>query len=1324
MRATPSPTAPRRRVSIRTQLILGFGLILVLNLISAVIGYLSLTNLQASFQSTFEDAGQIRELSLEAQTEFLLARQSEANFLARWRTLGYDAAAAENVLANHDHLTLAQSKLDDLDKLVQATDDAGLRQLTDETARLRPLLNEYQNAFSTTVFNVQERSGSDGLENALQVGLDELEAAISPLANPEFLELILHIRASEQGYFNTSRQQHIDDVRLLVNRFVALMDASSPADLTAGTTTLSAGDLAERARTYYSTFATLVRLDQAVATNTTVFQDVTTDINQITARIGVESAGGVSRARTRLEAASRQSAAALIGTAILSLGLAILAAFLVARRILLPLNQFGQAARQIGQGNLEQSLTLTDYASHEFVVLAQAFNAMTARLRDLIGSLEQRVTERTETLRRQNEYLAALHDTTLGLMNRLDLKELLETLVTRAGQLLSVRNGFIYLVLPGEAEMERQIGVGIFNVNRAPRLKPGEGLSGRVWQTGQPLVVNDYDNWPGRSPVGVNLVHAMVGVPLYSGSGVAGVLALASDRDTARTFGDDEVELLSRFARLASVALDNARLFAETQQRLRELESINSISQALVSQLDLNAVIELVGERLRQTFNAQSVYVALYNQQTKQIHFLYDFDGGQRVESRSLPLGEGLSSKIIQSHQPLLINQDFERHAGEIGVRLTGTLPRSYLGVPILVGEEVIGVISVQDTEQENRFGESDVHLLTTVAANVGVAIENARLFAETNQRLRELATINNISQALVSQLELSAVIDLVGERLRELFGAQYIYIALHDERTHLISFPYFWDIDHRVVSEEPLPYGEGLTSRVLEAHQPQLINSDWARRAAELGAVAMTEPLPKSSLGVPILVGEHVIGVIMLQSTERENLFTDSDVRLLTTIAAAVGVAIENARLFETERTARQQAETLRAATQALSTTLELQQVFEVILSELQKVVPYDSASVQQLKGQRLEIIGGVGFSNLESVIGVSFDLTSSDNPNRKVMETRRALILDEASTDYAEFRRGVHAPAQISSWMGVPLLFGDRLIGMITLDKREPRFYSEAHARLAMAFAAQAAIAIENARLFAEAQKAKEEADAANQAKSTFLSSVSHELRTPLTSVLGFTKIIQKRLEDTILANVQADDRKIQRAIGQVRENLGIILAEGDRLTAMINDVLDLAKIEAGKVDWKSEPVAVAEVIERATAATTSLFTMKGLALVKDVPAGLPETTGDRDRLIQVVINLISNAVKFTEKGSVTCRARQVASRGEIVVSVADTGLGIALEDQRKVFERFVQVGDTLTDKPHGTGLGLPICKEIVEYHGGRIWLESALGQGSTFSFALPIN
>ncbi|MBD3561023.1 hybrid sensor histidine kinase/response regulator, partial [Planktothrix sp. FACHB-1355] len=237
----------------------------------------------------------------------------------------------------------------------------------------------------------------------------------------------------------------------------------------------------------------------------------------------------------------------------------------------------------------------------------------------------------------------------------------------------------------------------------------------------------------------------------------------------------------------------------------------------------------------------------------------------------------------------------------------------------------------------------------------------------------------------------------------------------------------------------------------------------------------------------------------------------------------------------------------------------------------------------------------------------------------------------------------------------------------------------------------------------------------------KTDFISTVSHELRTPLTSVLGFTKIIKKKLEEGVFPLIQADDRKAQKMLRQVGENINIIVSEGERLTSLINDVLDIAKMEAGKVEWQMQPVSIAEIIERAIAATSSLFLESGLKLHKDVPDGLRQVLGDSDRLLQVLINLISNAVKFTETGSCTIKARQ--QDNQIIVSIIDTGIGIAPFDKQKVFEKFQQVGDTLTDKPKGSGLGLPICKQIVEHHGGTIWVESQLGQGSNFSFSIPI-
>ena len=280
----------------------------------------------------------------------------------------------------------------------------------------------------------------------------------------------------------------------------------------------------------------------------------------------------------------------------------------------------------------------------------------------------------------------------------------------------------------------------------------------------------------------------------------------------------------------------------------------------------------------------------------------------------------------------------------------------------------------------------------------------------------------------------------------------------------------------------------------------------------------------------------------------------------------------------------------------------------------------------------------------------------------------------------------------------------------------------FSDSDMHLLEIIASNVGIAIHNAQLFEEAEKAREQAEEASEAKSTFLSTVSHELRTPLTSVIGFTKIIKERFDERILPFVQSEEKKTERAIKQVTQNLDIVISEGERLTNLINTVLDLAKIEAGRLDWNMESLPISVVINQATAATSALFEQKSLPLHLEIEENLPEIEGDIDRLIQVVINLISNAVKFTDEGDISIKA--MSQNGSIQIGITDSGIGISEEDMPKVFEKFKQVGDTLTDKPKGTGLGLPICKEIVGYHGGHIWVESEFGKGSTFLFSIPVN
>ena len=249
-------------------------------------------------------------------------------------------------------------------------------------------------------------------------------------------------------------------------------------------------------------------------------------------------------------------------------------------------------------------------------------------------------------------------------------------------------------------------------------------------------------------------------------------------------------------------------------------------------------------------------------------------------------------------------------------------------------------------------------------------------------------------------------------------------------------------------------------------------------------------------------------------------------------------------------------------------------------------------------------------------------------------------------------------------------------------------------------------------------EANRKLEEAD---RIKTEFLSTVSHELRTPLAAVLGFAKIISKRFDNVIFPNLRLEEDTVRASVLKVKKNINTIISEGERLTDLINDLLDVTKIEAGKVEWEMKPVSVAEIIKLASDITSSTFEQHGLELECDVEDDLPEITGDKYRLEQVLINLFSNAIKFTENGYIRCRAWMINS--EILISVKDTGEGINKDDQESVFEKFRQVSIVPKDKPRGTGLGLPICKEIVNRHGGRIWVESEPGKGSTFSFTLPV-
>ena len=404
------------------------------------------------------------------------------------------------------------------------------------------------------------------------------------------------------------------------------------------------------------------------------------------------------------------------------------------------------------------------------------------------------------------------------------------------------------------------------------------------------------------------------------------------------------------------------------------------------------------------------------------------------------------------------------------------------------------------------------------------------------------------------------------------------------------------------------------------------------------------------------------------------------------------------------------------------------IQTLSTVIINE---IATYISAGVATL--YVTEQIENECFLSLMSSYAYS---NHDDNPTQykqgeglvgQVALSRKPILLKNATEHYLKVASGINTSTPTNIFI-LPILYQNAIQGVLEigtvaeLTPTEIEYLTQVTDVIAKAMEITLAQDKMRRQQIALTQ-ANEKLTELDQMKTNFLSTVSHELRTPLTSVIGFARIMQKKFDSVLYpALVDNEDKKVMKAIRQVMDNTGIIVEEGERLTSLINNVLDLAKMEAGRVDWNIVDLNIEEIIDRGIASTSSLFAVKPVLMVKKISENLPLCLGDHDRLIQVVINLISNAIKFTDEGSVTLTA--VLGADELIVSVIDSGTGIKAEDQALVFEKFKQVGDTMTDKPQGTGLGLPICKEIIEHLGGRIWVESKIGIGSTFSFSLPLS
>jgi signal transduction histidine kinase/putative methionine-R-sulfoxide reductase with GAF domain len=638
---------------------------------------------------------------------------------------------------------------------------------------------------------------------------------------------------------------------------------------------------------------------------------------------------------------------------------------------------------------------------------------------------------------------------------------------------------------------------------------------------------------------------------------------------------------------------------------------------------------------------------------------------------------------------------------------------RSAVTVPLLHNERTIGALTVGRAEP-GAFSPKQVTLLETFADQAVIAIENVRLFNETKEALEQQTATAEILRVISSSpTDIQPVLDALAESAARLCESFDSAIFRRDgEELRLVA--HHGPIP--VATTLPLVRGSVNGRAVLDGQAVHV--ADLQAKADEFpqGSALTRGEGVHAHLSVPLMREGVAIGTINLRRTEAQ-LFTERQVTLLQTFADQAVIAIENVRLFKelearTHELTRSVAE-LRAlgeVGQAISSTLDLRAVLSTIVARATQLSGTDAGVIYEYDEPR-EVFMPRATEHLEAEIVETMLATpvrKGEGATGRLAEIQEPIQVPDILAAPAESRvRGALVRAGYRALLAVPLVRDDHLLGGLTVIRKATGAFAPEVIELLQTFATQSALAIQNARLFRELEAKSLQLEVASQHKSEFLANMSHELRTPMNAIIGFSEVLSERMFGDL--NEKQD------------EYLKDIHASGQHLLSLINDILDLSKIEAGRMELELTDFHLPATLDNAMTLVRERAGRHSIALHMSVDERLDQVRADERKIRQVVLNLFSNAIKFTpEGGSISVRA--IPGAGVVEVSVSDTGVGIAPEDQEAIFEEFRQVG-TAAKKVEGTGLGLALSRKFIELHGGRIWVQSQLGEGSTFTFTIPM-
>jgi len=955
----------------------------------------------------------------------------------------------------------------------------------------------------------------------------------------------------------------------------------------------------------------------------------------------------------------------------------------------------------------KQTELVTTFADQAVIAIenVRLFNEIQARNRDLAESLDQQTAT--------SNVLKVISRSTF------DLQAVLDTLIENATRLCGAERGFIF--------RREQDGYALAASDRAPDdfrewrtralIRPGEGsVTGRVAATKRTVQIPDAQLDPEwlAAHTDANVteeVRTLLGVPILREGELIGVIAMW--RIEVRPFTEKQIELIETFADQAVIAIENVRLFNETNEALERqtatAEILRVISQ---SPTDVQPVFDMIARSAVRLCDASfgTVFqlhgdlldLAAHDGMTK------DALDGFRMVWPGRPTGESIVGRAFLSGETVHVEDaaDVPNYLFSSVQRAVGY--RTVAAVPMMREGHAIGVILTWRLETR-PFSSKQIALLQTFADQAVIAIENVRLFNETKEALEQQTATSEVLKVISrSTFDLQPVLETLIENAARLCAADMGFLYRFDGDLQRIAAAHNIPAEFRdFVARNPVGPGRGsAVGRAILEGRPVLIHDVLADPEYSYPGVGLGGY--RTILGVPMLRSGVPVGVFSVARTHVLP-FTEKQVELVTTFADQAVIAIENVRMLsETKEALEQQtatAEILRVISGSLTDT---QPVFDAIVNSGSDLFGGLNISLRIVINDQLVRVASTRHLTREDD-QLTTALQDEGLPSSRAILRREVVHIPDISSD-----RGTSEPARLLAkrrgWRAIlcaPLLRQKEGVGVISVTRQTPGPFSDKQISLLRTFADQAVIAIENVRLFNEIQDKSRQLEVASQHKSEFLANMSHELRTPLNAVIGFSEVLDQRMFGEL------NDKQL--------EYIKFIHTSGSHLLSLINDILDLSKVEAGRMELELNNFNLPMAIENAVTLIKERATRHGIALEYAVDDSLAEINADERKFKQVMLNLLSNAVKFTpEGGRITVGARAVD--GMIQVSVTDTGVGIAAADCEAVFEEFRQVGNDSKRKAEGTGLGLALARKFIELHGGRIWVTSEPGKGSTFAFTLP--